>query len=90
MVGSHRYKLIEGAYFEYLKDIDEGMNIDESLITSEKEELLLVQNDHYISEKIISHTKPVEVPDWLSPHLIINENITSENLESICKPFFHT
>lgn len=84
--------LLKGEYFDYLKDVDEGWIIDESIITSEdeKELLLEAQKDNYISEKIITHTKPTEVPDWLSPYLIINEHITLENLESICKPFFPT
>ncbi len=73
--------LLKGEYFTFLKAVDEDSAIEDDTA-------LLALKDISISEKIISHTKPKEVPDWLSPYLIINEHITAENLESCCKPFF--
>jgi|ERR1035437_7127219 hypothetical protein len=72
--------LLRGEYFGFLEEVDRPLvfeNIKE-IFGEEKISIL---------EKIITHTKPKSVPDWLSKYLIVEENITVEFLESCCHSF---
>ena len=70
--------LLKGEYLEFLKSVDEDPLIENRC------EFFCVE-EIGVTERIISHTKPKELPDWLSKYLIINENITLEILDDCCR-----
>ena len=72
--------LLQGQYFDFLKEIDQPIEFENMNEICAKEDISVL-------EKIITHTRPKSVPDWLSKYLITEENITVEFLESCCSSF---